>query len=108
ARPIVRLATGAAAGEPTTFAVAYDGFASHELVSLWYHRPDGVVVGLGEVRVDGQGQLAYSLAATSLASGRYILVAHGHCSRASAGGPGVVAAPSPAARARVLSSRGTR
>jgi hypothetical protein len=75
----------------TTLAATYDGFASNEAVSLWYHRPDGGAVGAGNARADAQGRLSYSLATDELTAGRYLLVAHGLCSRVSAVGVFAVA-----------------
>jgi hypothetical protein len=87
-----------AAGPPTTmFVAAYTGFASYERVSLWYHRPDGSVVGLREVRADGQGQIVYRLAASAFGSGGYSLVAYGQCSQVTAVGSFSIAEPQPTA-----------
>ena len=83
----VSLAIDPYAGLPTAvFAIAYDGFASNERVSLWYNRPDGDAVGLGEVRADAQGRLNHSIPATMLPIDRFTLVAYGQCSRVTAVG----------------------
>lgn len=68
----------------TNFTVAYDGFASNERLSIWYHSPDGHVVALDETWADGQGKIKINLPATNLLSGRYMLVVYGQCSGVSA------------------------
>jgi hypothetical protein len=83
-------------GSPdTTFAVTYDGFASDERVSLWYQRPDGGNIGLGEVQADRQGRMDYRLVASALGAGRYTLVAAGQCSQVSAVGIFTIAGRQP-------------
>jgi hypothetical protein len=81
----------------TTFAATYDGFASHERVSLWYHRISGASVSLGETRADTQGRIAYSLPAAGLTEGNYTLVVYGQCSQVSAVGTFAVMAVQPTA-----------
>jgi hypothetical protein len=82
--PSVSLNIAPAVGMPaTTFVVTYDGFASNERVDLWYHRPDGRVVALGNMRADAQGQINFTLPPANLDRGRYTLVAYGQCSQVS-------------------------
>jgi hypothetical protein len=70
----------------TSFDITYDGFASNERVSLWYHPLEGAVVSLGEIHADAQGIATLRFPATRFASGRYQLVAYGQCSQVSAVG----------------------
>jgi hypothetical protein len=70
-------------GKPGAQAVGliYDGFASRELIGLWYNHPSGRVVSLGQSRADTQGKLDYNLDIATLDPGRYELVAQGRYSR---------------------------
>jgi hypothetical protein len=79
----------------TTFDIAYDGLASDERVSLWYQRPDGSSIGLGDVRADQQGRIHYRLVASALGSGRYTVVAAGQCSQVLAVGTFSISEPQP-------------
>ena len=93
ATALAPLAITPPSGTPaTTVDVAYDGFASNESVSLWYHLPDSSAVGLGTVRADAQGCIVYRLTATTLGAGRYNVVAYGQYSGISATGTVVLAA----------------
>jgi hypothetical protein len=83
----------AAGSAATTFALSYGGFASNERVSLWYHRPDGQVVGIGELLADAQGTIDDQLSATTLTRGQYWLVAFGQFSHVTAVGNLTIAGP---------------
>jgi hypothetical protein len=92
--PTVPLAISPEEGSAgTTFDIGYDGFSSSEQVSLWYHQPDGSIVGLREVQADAQGRVAYPLAAANLPSGQFRLVAYGQASQVSAVGIFSIQAP---------------
>jgi|GEM_PF-5078940 len=71
---------------PARVTLSYDGFASEEVVSLWYDQPGGSTVPLGEMRADEQGRLEVALAVDTLAAGTYGMVAYGHCSDVTAAG----------------------
>jgi hypothetical protein len=85
------LAIDTATGTPApAFVVAYDGFASDEQASLWYHRDGGAAVSLGEVQADARGRMEYRFAASSMGIGHYTIIAVGRYSQVSAVGTLVV------------------
>jgi hypothetical protein len=93
---IVPLEIAPATGDSAAnFAIIYDGFASHEQVSMWYHQPDGRVVALGEMRADTQGRISLTFPEAVLASGRYMFVAYGQCSQVTAVGSFTVSGKQP-------------
>jgi hypothetical protein len=84
---IAPLGVTPSAGPPSTaFAVVYDGFASGERVSLWYHGPDGKATGLNELQANMEGRITYTLSIPALRAGQYQIRAFGQCSQVSAAG----------------------
>ncbi len=63
-----------------TLSLDFDGFASNELVSVWYHPIGGTSSALPMSKADGTGSLSYPLARSLFQPGTYQVVAYGRYS----------------------------